>query len=323
MKRIITLLIVFVLIIMFVPNFVGATGECLFIEYGTEPSNVTVKYGMYGPNSFDVRDNNIYVLDTWSYTIKQYALDGTFYKSYSYPEHLYAMDMEICDDEVFIMCDDCKIYSAELGSETLVWQEEASYSPIDVVCLASESSTVYARVVDGVDMVVSAGVPSGENTSQITTQNLSATSSVIGGSTITVTKNGTSYNVGLKGVPVGTFILKSNENTTYMVEKEALLGLGYIEVRIGKYVNGIKVATAILAQTSTYTSYVPYKYYCVSDEGIVYQMIPTVDGIEIGKVNWQSGAQTMISDAMVQRNTEICNENELDVASARSIGSVN
>lgn len=279
-----------------------AISNDIFIPYGSDNDDLTLGYGIYGPNSIDVIGQNIFILDTWGHAIKQYDLQGEFITAFPYPDELYAMDMELMDGMAFIMCDNEIIYSASLLDDEPKWEEVTEYSLLDVVCLVSDNNCVYARVVDGEDITVYCSSYLDSSSSFNIADSISTSSSVISSSAITVTKNGQSFSVPLKGESVGTFVYKSSGVNAYVLEKEALLGLGYVEVRFGKYVNGEIAATAILTPTSEYAFYVPYKYYCLSSDGIVYQMIPGDTGVNIKEVAWQSGERTMISDTMVQQN---------------------
>ena len=64
----------------------------------------------------------------------------------------------------------------------------------------------------------------------------------------------------MQHILLGTYIIKSNANKTYIMEQEALLNYyPYAETRIGQYINGVKVATALPISTADYKYSIPYK----------------------------------------------------------------
>lgn len=269
----------------------------VFIEFGNTSSTLTLDPFGYGPCSFAIKNNKIYVLDTQANAIKVYNFAGTYLNSFSYPEYLYAIDMEVCGDFLYIMCDNEEIYCADTNAESITWESICTYSENDIACLVSEGNTVYARSWEGSDLVLGGVL--------VDSAIRSASCASIVDSTMAISKSGVTYNVALKGTPVGTYILKTVGSATYILEQEALLGIGFCEMRIGKYVDGTKVATALLTSVKDYQSFVPYKKVYVTDDGNVYQLISAENGMRIRYIPWVNGEKTEISDSLLAEDAAI------------------
>ncbi len=84
------------------------------------------------------------------------------------------------------------------------------------------------------------------------------------------------------------------------MEQEALMDYySYAEFRVGQYIDGVKVATALPISTADYEYSIPYKKLYITDDGNVYQMVPEEDGIRIYIVPWLEGERTRITPEMI------------------------
>lgn len=291
----------------------------VFIEFGNTSSTLTLDPFGYGPCSFAIKNNKIYVLDTQANAIKVYNFAGTYLNSFSYPEYLYAIDMEVCGNDLYIMCDNNMIYSANMDNVEIEWLEVCEYSLEDVACLMYDSGVIYARMFEGADIVLGSDSTTSISTAAIAQLTDRATSlAAVTDSGMSIDRDGVEYKIALHGTPVGTYFLKSTNGASYIMEQEALLKLGYVEMRVGKYMNGNKVATALLTSVADYESCIPYKKIYITEGGDLYQMISTDSGMKIVNVPWEGGEQTAITAAMVAANSYATNsvDNSLSTYSA-------
>lgn len=309
MNRFVRVIIGFILCVCFVIPITFASGmpeNGVLIEYGSSAENITLQYDEYGPKSFAVHGDVLYILDSGSSTIKLYGLDGQYIKSFSFPSYLYAVDMEVSSNYFYIMCDNNYIYRADYTSSNPSWLIACSYSPHEIACLITNNGTVYARAFEGEDIILeTAGEPSLSNSSQATLISNASSTACIKESEFEIKRNSTDYSIPIQGTPVGIYVLKDIGNTTYIMEQEALLSLSFVELRIGKYQGGNKIATAVPIQLTEYKKYIPFKKIYISDSGDVFQMITTDTGILIKMIPWENGNQTSITPAMLEENNQL------------------
>jgi hypothetical protein len=118
-----------------------------------------------------------------------------------------------------------------------------------------------------------------------------------------ITKDSIEHTVSYEGEPIGSYIIKTNNNISYIFEYDVLMkNYPYAEQRIGKYVNGEKKETALAAPMSYYLNSNPYKKLYITDKGEVYQMLPLESGVLISVVPWFSGERTRITEVMIEAN---------------------
>lgn len=268
-----------------------------YIPYGQSDDTLTINERKedlepLGPNSFAIMpDGTIYILDTLSGKIKHYTREGKFLEAIQLPIDVYAIDMEITPNAIYIMGFDGEIYAHDLDSYNLsaMWSFKGKYPREDIITLQAENGVVYVRSWTGKDKNLST---QDDTVTPITKTNKD--------NVVTLNKAGISYKINYVAHPIGTYIIKSNANKTYIMEQEALLNYyPYAETRIGQYINGVKVATALPISTADYKYSIPYKKLYIADDGNVYQMVPEEYGIKIYIVPWLKGERTRITPEMI------------------------
>lgn len=268
-----------------------------YIPYGQSDDTLTInerkeELEPLGPNSFAIMpDGTIYILDTLSGKIKHYTQKGKFLEAIQLPIDVYAIDMEITPNTIYIMGSDGEIYARDLYSYNLsaTWSFKGKHPREGIATLQAENGVVYVRSWTGNDKNISTR---DKAVTPITKSNE--------GYVITLEKAGISYKINYVTYPIGTYIIKSNANKTYIMEQEALLDYyPYAETRIGQYINGVKMATALPISTADYKYSIPYKKLYITDDGNVYQMVPEEYGIKIYIVPWLKGERTRITPEMI------------------------
>lgn len=279
--------------------------EYLFIPFGDDIDTLGCneyreQVEMVGPKSFVVSDDgSVYILDTLNESIKQYSAKGRFLTSISLPDGCYGLDMDIADGNIYLMCDDRYLYKKNLNLDSFTaddsWEMIGSYSITSLAGLYAENDEMYGRSWDGSDLYLS-GMQAKTYTNRV---QMTLTDD---GNGVIANDNGT-YTIKYAAEPIGTYIVKTIGKYTYILEQEALLDYyPYAEMRIGKYENEQKIATALPLSTKEYNYSLPFKKLYVTDNGEIYQMVPVEKGVVIYSVPWYSGEKTRITQAMVEKN---------------------
>jgi hypothetical protein len=254
-----------------------------------------------GPKSFAVScDGSVYFLDTQKYRISRYSTEGVFLWSVALPSDCYGLDMEATDDALYLVCESGSLYcmqiDAAVGDKIEFWQEIGHVSRTNFAGLYSESGIVYCRMWNGSDLRLTIGQMV-EKTDETLIERDDDSNKVM------LSKAGITYNVSYVAEPIGIYIIKTIDDSTYIIEHEALLdNYPFAETRIGKYDSDGKLATALPISTKSYNYLLPFKKLYVTDDGDVYQMVPTKSGVAIFIVPWFSGEKTRITEAMLEEN---------------------
>jgi hypothetical protein len=248
-----------------------------------------------GPNSFSVTsDGGVFILDTVNYKIKRYSSGGIYMYSIALPKNIWGLDFEVMGNTVYLMGGDYNLYKKSVGGDE--WVKLGTYSIMSLAGLYSQGSEVYGRAWDGADFTLTGSRPVEYNEKVIMTKAGDIKQTVI-------TKDGAQYYADFAAQMFNPFIIKNNGDTAYIYEYEALMkNVTFGEIRIGKYVNGLKTETALAAPLKYYINVNSFKKVYVTDSGEVYQMIPLESGIAISIVPWFSGEKTRITEAMIAAN---------------------
>ncbi len=255
------------------------------------------------PMSFAVADDrSVYIIDSDCSNIKHYSSAGKFIDRITLPKDIIAYDIEVTSNEIYIMDVNREVFCNDLiGLEN--WTSLGVKSTeIEAIGLVEQDNIVYLRTWRGNDLKLSSSL--GASTSKVNKTNVD--------NVISLSGLDTTVSVSYVAQPIGTFIIKTDKSYAYVMEQEALLDYyPYAESRIGKYVDGEKVATALPISTTEYNHSLPFKKLYIVDSGVVYQMVPEQDCVNIYIVPWQDGAWTRITPEMILKNGDpksICAE---------------
>lgn len=291
-----------------------------FIPYSESEASLatsgnTPEMETLGPKSFAIaEDGTIYILDTLNEKVKHYTVAGKFINDIELPAGFYGIDLEVTDSILCVLGDNGELISVDIepnynsvasstvnsSHDILKTYEEIPIS--DIIGLYREDNIIFIKSWSGYDIKIN------KVSSEI--KSLSKDKSAIQKSTdsngnIILEKDDIVYEINYSAQPIGTYIIKSDSDSTYIMEQEALLGsFPYAETRVGRYVDGKKVATALPISTVDYDYCLPFKKLCVTDEGIVYQMVPEKEGIAIYCIPWINGAASRITTKMIELNAQ-------------------
>jgi hypothetical protein len=273
----------------------------MFIPYGDDEGSLAHFVGEgdkavnLGPNSFAVaEDGSVFILDDLRYQIKHYSPTGTFMYSIALPKNGFGLDFEVSGDTVYLMNGDNCLYKKSTADAE--WVKLGTYSIMRLAGLYAEENEVYGRTWDGADMHLT-GFQLIENAEKT---NISQS---VDKKQTYIKKDGVEYTINYSAEPLGSFIIKTVGDTAYTYEFEALMkNYPYAELRIGKYVNGVRTETALAAPMSYYINSNPFKKLYIADSGEVYQMLPLESGVLISVVPWFPDEKTRITDVMIKAN---------------------
>ncbi len=273
----------------------------MFIPYGENESSLGLFKGegqrpvIIGPNSFSVAaDGTVYILDTVNYKVKRYTANGNFMYSIELPKNAWAFDFEVAGNTVYLMSGDYNLYRKGVSDKE--WTKLGSYSIMSLAGLYAQGNEVYGRAWDGADLKLSASEPI-KYLDRVDVRLSEDKKQAF------LTKDGVEHVVNYEGEPIGSYIIKADDGTSYVFEYDALMKYyPYLELRIGKYVDGEKKETALAAPMSYYLKSNPYKKLYVTDGGEVFQMVPLEAGVLISVVPWFSGEKTRITEVLIEAN---------------------
>ena len=255
--------------------------------------SVEKKEEIVGPNSFSIaEDGTFFILDTCNYRVIHYAKDGVILEQYGMPHSMWGLDMEVCGDDLYVLCDDYCIYYISMLEVDSKWTKIGAASVTSISSLCRENNIVYGRAWDGQEVYVTEQ----KTLASCPNIDLGYDEKVSKGY---INKQGIHYSLDFQAEPIGAYIIKTIDNSAYILEQEALLRNNpYVEMRIGKYCEGSKAETAIL-RPLTGCMYVPFRCSYVTDLGNVYQLYPKAEGLCIYEIPWASGERTNITPEMI------------------------
>ena len=247
-----------------------------------------------GPKSFAVMDNgSVYILDTQKHRIVQYSGADELLWSAALPDEWYAIDMDVSGDEIYVASSECDIYATGLGNvKSIGRQRIGSLSRTDLAGLYAENGGVYCRSWTSANHSLTlSGIEPFDETEMARSD--------IG---VSLKKSGTIYDVKCVAEPIGCFVIKSVEDSTYIMEQEALMEEdAFAETRVGRYIDGQKAATALPISTANYIYALPFKKLYITASGCVYQMMQTSDSVVIYQFPWFDGEKARITQEMLRK----------------------
>lgn len=307
-SKIIPLVLVFLLLCTsFVPGSAFAESkntdsEYAFIPYTAYTANASLNLVYAGPDvvggpmSFAINESGeIFILDSDAYKVNVYTSEGAYVKTISLAADMFGRDIETDGTYLYIMCDNDYIYKRNISDENSKWAIVSSWDLAETAQLIQENGRVWAKAWEGSDTYLGGAAPEFSEVQTHFAASADATA-MMTSSGMTISKNNESIQVQLSGYPVGTYILKSIDDISYIMEQEALFGCQLVETRVGRYHGSSLQATAMPVQLSQYEIYIPFKYLYLSDDGVLYQMIPKEDGVSIYIVPWSNGRVSNITE---------------------------
>ncbi len=288
--------------------------------YGEDAEDFETK----GPESFAVLNDTVYLLDDVKKEIKVFNLNSNYIKTIPLPpEHRY-YDIEISNQNtISLLTYGYKILTIDdMGN--ILYTQNLQYENDSEIKRKLLSRSIDGKVMlkDIYDYSTYEVVTSDDNTKIHTnTSNVKYFSS----ETNNNLKQSFDYNDDIIEINYNyqaglTYPLKIlNDREILFYEEDALFGSQmYVEIRIGKYVDGEKVEMALLEETISY-EFVPNKFVYSTDDGKVYQLVCNKNSIDIYQLVFTDYDRTRIDHNMYLDAIENSDESSIDYQDRKSI----